>query len=284
MKILVLGASGMIGHTMFRVLATAYRRVWGTIRNPADRTYFSDSFSEQLLLVDDLARPDVLTQLFEQIKPEVVINCVGLTKHRRESNNSQLSIAINSLLPHRLSDCCAAADARLIHVSTDCVFSGLKGNYSERDVPDALDIYGKSKYLGEVSYPHTVTLRTSTIGHELHSTHGLLEWFLCQHGHCKGFSRAIFSGLPTIVFSQVVRDFVLSRRELTGLYHVSATPINKLELLRLIAKLYGKKIDLIPDDSFVIDRSLNGSRFSYETGYVAPDWEEMISLMHAGKV
>jgi dTDP-4-dehydrorhamnose reductase len=159
----------------------------------------------------------------------------------------------------------------------------VKGGYVEDDLPDAIDVYGKSKALGEVCYPHAITLRTSTIGHELHSKHGLLDWFLSQDGHCKGYSRAVFSGLPTVVFAQVVRDVVIPNVDLSGLYHVAAKPINKFELLKLIANVYGKNIDIVPDGNLVIDRSLDAKHFELATGYIAPEWPELIRLMHAFK-
>jgi dTDP-4-dehydrorhamnose reductase len=179
-----------------------------------------------------------------------------------------------------MADLCAVGGARLIHVSTDCVFAGTKGNYVEGDAPDAGDMYGKSKYLGEVDYPHAITLRTSTIGHELQSAYGLLEWFLSQQGNCKGFSRAIFSGLPNTEFARVVRDVVIPRPELHGLYHVGAAPIGKYDLLKLIAAQYNKKIDIVFDEKFAIDRSLNVDQFTRVTGYRAPSWPELIQSMH----
>jgi dTDP-4-dehydrorhamnose reductase len=171
----------------------------------------------------------------------------------------------------------------MIHVSTDCVFSGKKGNYREDDFCDALDLYGKSKILGEVDYPHAITLRTSTIGPELQSSYGLLNWFLSQGGSCKGYSQAIFSGLPTVVFARIIRDIVIPHVELSGLYHVAASPINKFDLLGLIAKSYQKDIEIIQDDSFKIDRSLNSEKFRRATGYDSPTWPQLIKLMHEYK-
>lgn len=284
MKILVLGASGMIGSAMVRVLGE--NRAWevfGTLRSACANRFFLPSVASKLLPGVDIDNNDELARIFSRLQPEVVVNCIGLTKHRSESNDPVLAIQINSLLPHRIAELCAVARARLIHVSTDCVFSGLKGSYVEDDLADACDVYGKTKFLGEVDYPHAVTLRTSTIGHELQSTHGLLEWFLSQKGKCKGFERAIFSGLPSTVFAQVVRDIVIPRTDLFGMYHVGAKAINKYELLRLIAKVYGKAIEIIRDDSFAIDRSLDSGLFSRKTGYVAPSWPELIQSMYASR-
>jgi len=171
--------------------------------------------------------------------------------------------------------------SRLIHISTDCVYSGAKGNYMESDPADCEDIYGRSKLLGEVDYPHAITLRTSTIGHELQSMHGLLDWFLCQKKQCNGYTRAIFSGLPTIVLAQIIRDIVIPNTILTGLYHISAEPISKYELLKLIADEYGKTIDIIKDEKFTIDRSLNSNRFQNATGFKSASWPDLIKLMHS---
>lgn len=282
MKVLVLGASGMIGSAMFRVLSDrADWQVWGTLRSDATKRFFSESLGRRLMSAVDVEKQDVLPRLLAHVRPDAVVNCIGLTKHHREADDPLLAIPLNALLPHRLADLCAAAGARLVHVSTDCVFAGTKGSYVEGDAADARDLYGKSKHLGEVDYPHAVTLRTSTIGHELQSAYGLLEWFLSQQGSCKGYGRAVFSGLPNIEFARVVRDVVLPRGDLHGLYHVGGRPIDKHELLGLIARVYGKKIDIVRDDDFVMDRSLNSERFRQATGYEAASWLELIQLMHA---
>ena len=285
MKVLVFGASGMIGSAMYRVLSAKASdgnddlQAWGTLRADDTKKFFAESLAERLVSGVDVEKQDSLVRVFSRVRPDVVINCIGLTKHHKEAEDPLLALPLNALLPHRMADMCAVAGARLIHVSTDCVFAGTKGNYAEVDAPDAGDVYGKSKHLGEVDYPHAVTLRTSTIGHEMQSAYGLLEWFLAQQGSCKGFNRAIFSGLPNTEFARVVRDVVIPRPDLHGLYHVGAGPIGKYELLKLIAKAYGKQIDIVRDDEFVIDRSLNSARFSQTTGYKAPGWPELIQAM-----
>jgi dTDP-4-dehydrorhamnose reductase len=281
-KVLVIGASGMIGSTLLRVLSEKNDwEVFGTVRDESVKRFFSASIGDRLIAGVDVEYPDSLVKVLDQIRPDVVVNCAGLTKHKPEAEDPLVSIPINTLMPHRLAGLCKLVGARLIHLSTDCVFSGEKGGYVEDDFADARDVYGKSKALGEVLYPHTITLRTSTIGHELQSKYGLLDWFLSQEGCCKGYTRAIFSGLPTVVFAQVVRDVVIPHKELSGLYHVAAEPIGKFDLLKLIAEVYGKNIDIEPVDKLVIDRSLNAGRFRQATGYVAPDWRSLIKLMHS---
>ena len=282
MKILVIGASGMIGSTVLRVLSEKKDwQVFGSVRDASVQRFFPASIGERLITGVDVEHSDSLVKVLDQIRPDVVVNCAGLTKHKPEADDPLVSIPINTLMPHRLAGLCKLVGARLLHVSTDCVFSGEKGAYTEDDFADARDVYGKSKALGEVTYPHAITLRTSTIGHELQSRFGLLAWFLSQEGSCKGYTRAVFSGLPTVVFAQIVRDVVIPHKELFGLYHVAAKPIAKFDLLKLIADVYGKAIDIVPEDNLVVDRSLDAKRFQLATGYVAQEWPELIKLMHA---
>lgn len=276
MKILVLGVSGMIGRTMFRVLAQrAGWQVNGAVRA---QKFYGDA-EGAIWKGIDLLNSDHITHLFRESRPDVVVNCAGLTKHLPEGNEPIPALNMNALMPHRLMEHCAIARARLIHVSTDCVFSGRTGNYREQDETDATDVYGKTKALGEVVGDGVLTLRTSTIGHEDATCFGLLEWFLAQH-ECKGFRHAIFSGLPTVEFARVVRDVVIPNDSLSGLYHVGGGAIDKLSLLQLIAKIYHKKTTITVDEEFRIDRSLNVDKFTNATGYRAPDWPELIRAMH----
>lgn len=280
MKVLVLGASGMLGNAMLRELAaTPGLDVLGTARSQNVFKHFEPALCQRITAGVDVENTDALMCLFAEVRPSVVINCIGLVKQLAQADDPLQALPINSLLPHRLSRLCELAGARLVHVSTDCVFSGHQGLYSESSAPDAEDLYGRSKLLGEVSYPHTVTLRTSIIGHELGSAHGLVEWFLAQQGKVNGYRKAIFSGLPTVELARVIRDFVLPNPALAGLFHVAAEPINKYELLKLIATVYDKNIRIEPDDRLVIDRSLNADRFRDVTGYVAPPWPALVAQM-----
>ncbi|MFV9649128.1 MULTISPECIES: SDR family oxidoreductase [unclassified Pseudomonas] len=283
MKILVLGVTGMLGNAVFRVFSgDAEHDTWGTVRSNTALRNFSPQHQSHLLTGVDVLDQDALVAVLAKVRPDVVINCVGLIKQLADAKDPLTALPINAMLPHRLARLCALSNARLIHISTDCVFSGGKGGYLESDISDAEDLYGKSKYIGELhDLPHAITLRTSIIGHELNSNHSLLDWFLSQEGTTRGFSRAIFSGLPTAELARVMKDFVLPHPELNGLYHVSADPIAKLDLLTLIASQYGKSIEIRPDAALVIDRSLNSERFTQATGYKAPTWPQLIELMHA---
>ena len=282
MKILVLGVSGMLGNAMFRTFsedADTEVEVFGTARSSSVQRQFAPEVASKIISGVDVENQDSLVRVFSEVKPQVVVNCIGLIKQLADANDPLQALPINAMLPHRLARLCELGDARLIHVSTDCVFAGTKGNYRESDPADATDLYGRSKHLGEVTYPHTITLRTSIIGHELSSSHALLGWFLAQEGHVKGYTKAIFSGLPTAELARVIREVVLPMPELSGLYHVASAPISKYDLLKQIADVYGKKIKIIADDALVIDRSLNAERFRDATGYVAPPWQELVRRM-----
>lgn len=281
MRILILGVTGMLGNTMFRLLSEdAGLIVYGSARSDSAKKYFNNTLRQQIVSGVDVEHHDSLVRVFGTVKPEVVINCIGLIKQVAGVEDPLQAIPINTLLPHRLAALCKVGGARLVHISTDCVFAGTKGGYLETDFPDADDLYGRSKLLGEVVYPHAITLRSSIIGHELTGHRSLIGWFLAQQGQVKGYSSAIFSGLPTVELSRVIRDFVLPLSELSGVYHVAASPINKYELLKLVAKVYGTAVEIVPDQELRIDRSLNAGQFSQATGYVAPPWNELIKRMY----
>lgn len=281
-RILVLGVTGMLGNAVFRVFSTdPSHEALGTLRSASALRHFPQDSQARLLCGVDVLDQDALTAVMVRVKPDVVINCVGLIKQFADAKSPLTALPINAMLPCRLARLCELGGARLIHVSTDCVFSGRKGMYLESDLSDAEDLYGKSKYIGELhDLPHAITLRTSIIGHELDSNHSLVDWFLLQQGSVKGFTKAIFSGLPTVELARVIKDFVLPHPQLNGLYHVAAAPIDKFKLLSQVAMQYDKQIEILPDDALVIDRSLDGSRFREATGYISPAWPELIRRMH----
>lgn len=279
MRILVLGASGMLGNAMLRVMSAKEAwSVFGTVRS-ADLALHAVAPHAVLIAGIHADQPDSLLAAFAQARPDVVINCVGLVKQLSNAEDPLVAVPINTLLPHRLARMCQVAGARLVHISTDCVFSGKQGNYTEFDLADAQDVYGRSKLLGEVDYPHAVTLRTSIIGHELRSAHGLIDWFLSQQAGVKGYTEAVFSGLPTCELARVVRDFVIPHASLRGVYQVAAEPISKHDLLQIVNREYGKNLQIEPDNQVKINRSLDASRFREATGYVAPAWPDLIAQM-----
>jgi dTDP-4-dehydrorhamnose reductase len=282
-RLLVLGARGMLGNTVLRWFDQhSDWEVFGAVRDLssvaglqmlAQRARFIGGF--------DFCDATRMKDLLMQVRPDVVINCIGVVKQLAGADDPQTAIPVNALFPHRLARMCGKLDARLIHIGTDCVFSGGRGNYSEQDEPDANDLYSRTKLMGEVDYVNAVTLRTSIIGHELNTAHALLGWFLAQSGPVPGFSKALFSALPTVELARVIQEFVIPHAELRGTYHVAGPTIGKYELLKLVAKAYGRSTAIIPDTSLVIDRSLNADYFQAATGYCAPDWSELVRRMHA---
>jgi dTDP-4-dehydrorhamnose reductase len=280
-KILVLGASGMLGNTVLRMLSQIDgNTVTGTVRSRQAIGLFPEKVRNLVVCGIDADDLDSLMRLFDEVRPDIVINCTGLVKQLTDVNNPLVALPINSLFPHRLAHMCALSSARLVHMSTDCVFTGNKGMYTEDDVPDANDLYGVSKRLGEVDYSNAVTLRTSIIGHELNGSRSLVDWFLAQDIAIRGYRQAIFSGLPTIELARVISEFVIPCVQMRGVYHVSSDPISKYDLLSLVAKIYKKKIEINEDNDFVIDRSLDSTRFREETGYSPPSWESLITSMY----
>jgi dTDP-4-dehydrorhamnose reductase len=279
MKVLVLGAGGMLGSACYQVFAENDRFLtYGTLR-ALEKTASIRYAGGTLIPCVNALELSQLAYVFDQCGPDVVINCVGIIKQLDLVKNLRLLIETNAVLPHRLADLSNRYGARLIHISTDCVFSGAKGMYKESDVADAADPYGRTKQLGETLASNAVTLRTSIIGHEVKRAASLVDWFLSQRGSVKGYRRAIFSGLPSIELARVIRDYVVPDREMTGLYHIAAEPIAKFDLLGLVAKEYHSEVNLEPDDTLVIDRSLDGQRFRERTGYIAAAWPTLVRSM-----
>ena len=281
-KILIIGVTGMLGHTLFTALSTQKNReVSATARSREGLSrWFSPELTKQIHPNTDADNFDSVLRVMADVKPAVVVNCVGIVKQLPAAKDPLVSIALNSLFPHRLALACKAVGARMIHISTDCVFSGTKGRYTEKDPSDADDLYGKTKFLGEVAYPHCVTLRTSIIGHELKGKYGLVEWFLSQEGKVQGYTHAVYSGFPTVEIARIISDYVVPNAGLHGLFQVSSEPISKMELLKLVAKQYNKRVELVPCDDFRSDRSLDSGNFRKVTGYVPPSWPALVENMH----
>ena len=278
MRLLILGGSGMLGHQLWRGLH-AQHDTWVTLRRPVADFAAHNLFDEaKAIQLDDITDDTALERALGQAKPEAVINCVGLIKQRDEASDEALTLRVNAEFPHRLAKRCGEAGARLIHFSTDCIFAGTKGNYTESDPSDAADLYGQSKHQGEVADAHSVTLRTSVIGHELGTNLALLDWFLSQRGQAiSGFTKAIYSGFTTLEMARIVDRILTQHPALSGVWHVASEPISKFALLQLCREKLGWEGIIEPNDEFVCDRSLNADRFNQATGYTPPSWEAMIS-------
>jgi dTDP-4-dehydrorhamnose reductase len=283
MRIMILGGDGMLGHQLYKCLKERHH-VCITLR----REFKAYDSLELYRSEDTFDRVDArdlnrVKEAVGQFHPDVVVNAVGIVKQQPAAKEVIPSLEINALLPHRLALVCKAAGSRLIHMSTDCVFSGNRGNYLETDPSDAKDLYGKSKFLGEVHESHCLTLRTSIIGRELSRRKSLVEWFLAQKGTIKGFQHAIYSGFTTVEMSRIIEKVVTEFPESSGLYQVSSDPISKYELLLLMKDAFRHPVDVVPDDEFFCDRSLNSERFQRDFDYTPPPWKEMVEEL-AGNV
>ncbi len=270
----------MLGHKLLQILSDSYE-VYGSVRHITSSLKTNPIFAESNLLGPaDAYDISSITGIIKKTKPDVVINSIGIVKQLPESLDPIKSITINSLFPHQLSTICSEMEIRLLHYSTDCVFSGKKGLYKETDFPDADDLYGRTKLLGEVVGPGCLTLRTSLIGRELRTSHGLIEWFLSQKGTVKGYKRAIFSGLTTNAHARILAQIISEYPDLSGLYHLGTEPITKFDLLNLVKKIYNLDTIVEPDYFEENDRSLNSSKFRSETNITIPGWQEMIYEMY----
>lgn len=283
-KILILGGTGMLGHLLLRYLSTSPEYdVSATARSLSGMgKHFPNDLLDRFSPVSvDANYLDSFIRAIAYIRPDIVINCIGIIKQLSSASDPLKAITINALFPHRISLVSRAAGARFIHISTDCVFDGEKGMYTENDQSNAKDLYGRTKYLGEVAYPQCVTLRTSIIGHELKGRYGLVEWFLAQTQKVRGFRKAIYSGFPTIELARIIHDYVLPAPKINGIYHVSSEPISKYDLLCLVAQRYGKEIEIEPYEDFIQDRSLDSTIFRKTTGYEPTSWDKLIEMMHS---
>jgi dTDP-4-dehydrorhamnose reductase len=276
MKILILGGTGMLGHRLWLNLSQVHE-TWVTIRGDASQFPDIPEVPRKYIRPHvDAHALDQVSRALASIKPDLVINCIGLIKQTPLANDPTSSISLNALFPHQVSSICRTAGIRMIHISTDCVFSGRKGRYVESDQSDAEDLYGRTKFLGEVAYPHTITLRTSIIGRELKTRYGLIEWFLAQQGTIQGYTKAIYTGFTTDELSRIILNKVIPLTNLSGVYHVSSDPISKYDLLMLAKDAFGSDVTILPDEDFVSDRSLVSSRFRQLTDYKPPTWPAMI--------
>ena len=282
MNILILGISGMLGNILFKYLTSLKRHeVFGTIRNLEDKKFFTNIDNKKINILDNINKFENISNLFKKIKPDLVINCIGVIKQKKEILIPSETIKVNSLFPHQVNQVCSDFNVRFIQFSTDCVFSGSRGNYIEDDIPDCSDFYGRSKLLGEINHsPNSITLRTSIIGTELKGNASLLDWFLSQSNQVLGYKNAIFSGFTTLEISKIINNVIIPNPKLSGIYHLASEPINKFSLLSIVKKIFKKRILIIPDYNLSINRSLNSEKFYLQTKYIAPSWMEMIADLY----
>ena len=280
--VLILGVTGMFGHVLFKEsLNSDHLDVHGTVRSVSKpKQFFTAGELQAIHTGIDAFNLKSIQELLDSIKPDIVINCIGVIKQLPEAEDPLTAIAINSLFPHQLEQLTENIGARIIHISTDCIFNGKKGNYTEQDISNAEDLYGRTKYLGELYRSNSLTLRTSIIGHELHSHISLVDWFLDQSNTVNGYTKAIYSGVTTLELSNIILEYIIQNRELQGVYHISSKPISKYDLLKIVTETYDKNIQIKAYEDFMIDRSLDSTKFRQVSGYIAPSWNIMIKSMY----
>ena len=279
-KLLIIGINGMLGNTLFKYFGERTNiKTYGLLRHKKNILNFFNYLNSERIIEKDFLDIENLDQIFNDLSPNIIFNCVGIVKQNPLSNDPLISIKVNSIFPHLLNKLSLKFKARLVHFSTDCVFSGSNGDYLETDFADANDIYGRSKFLGEISNNGNITLRTSFIGKELGTNRALLNWFLSQKGNIKGYKNAIYSGLTTLEVARVLDKYVIPNPELQGLYHLSGEKIDKYSLLSLLNEVYKKDLFIEEDLNIRIDRSLNSNKFRKETGYKPLKWDKAIQEM-----
>lgn len=270
----------MLGHKLFQSWNSKFE-VFTTLRNDFSSYEKFNIFDSDKVFENVKAENyDKVCEIIKTVQPDVIVNAIGIIKQINTAKNVIKTLSINSIFPHQLSQIAAEVNARLICISTDCVFSGEKGNYKEDDIPDAYDLYGKSKNLGEVIDENCLTIRTSIIGRELQTSHSLIEWFISNAGNAvKGYKNAVFSGFPTIILADILAELIIKHKDLNGLYHISSAPVNKFDLLELVKNAYQIEVEVESSDELKIDRSLNSAKFRNATGFTPMRWEEMIKVM-----
>ena len=282
MKLLILGSNGLLGNTLTKYFFEKNNyETFGFLRDSSKLKFFKSEHNSRLIIIQDILNINDLRRKIKELMPDVIINCIGQTNKIKGQNlnNIENYINLNSLFPFRLKEICSEIKSRLIHFSSDCVFSGTNGFYSEKDNPDPTDIYGKSKLLGELDNENIITIRKSVIGHELDSKKGLLEWFLNHEGIVEGYKEAIFSGLTVLELARIIDMYILPNKDIKGIIHLSGDPISKYDLLKIIANQYNKIINIEPNEDIKIDRSLNSDHFKNLTGYKSEPWPLLVKSM-----
>lgn len=281
MKILIFGVTGMLGSCLYKYFSNLKEfQVMGVLRNDKKRSFFSENTNSRIIVFDNYNNFAKLDEFIKEIKPDYIVNCLGVIKQKINTSNPENTVFINSYLPHLIDKLASKYNFKLVHFSTDCVFDGNLGLYKETDIPLPKDFYGLSKLLGELETKNTLTIRTSIIGHELESTFSLVNWFLSSKKCVKGFTKAIYSGFPSVEIARIIHKYIIPNKSISGIYNLSSNPISKYELLKIISKQYKHTIDIIPDEEVVIDRSLDATLFNKETKYVCPSWTKLIENMY----
>lgn len=284
MRILLCGASGMIGHALWRVFSGSHSDLLGTLHGPVTPFARYGMFDHRVIENFEASDFDAVTRTLDETRPAVILNCIGITKRKQEANELERMYQVNARFPHHLALWAARHGARVIHFSTDCVFDGADGHYSERSVVTAPDLYGQTKYFGEIDYDHCLTIRTSMIGRELAGFSELLEWFLAQEGRqVKGFKNALYSGVTTATMAAIVRRIIFEFPRLNGRVQIAGPVISKYDLLVQVRDAFGMNVEIVPDETFRCNRTLQSEKFAQAAGVTVPAWPQMIAALAADR-
>ena len=283
MKVMILGGAGMLGHQVYLKLKTEFgaTNVAITLRKTKQHYDKFGIFKEAVAFdeLDVLNFPQVEVAL-NKFKPDYIINCIGLTLRKKELGDVEKCIQVNSMLPHRLAKWGELNNSRVIHFSTDCVFDGKKGNYTEKDIPTADDLYGQSKFLSEIIYPNSLTIRLSVVGRELEGKTEFIEWFLSHKGKSvNGFAGVNYSGLSTNVVAKELIRIIKNYPKISGTYQMASEPMNKFDILKIVNEIYQTKTEIKESADYKNDKTLNCDLYTQLTGFKKPSWKSMIAEM-----
>lgn len=282
MRILILGGNGMIGHKIYQIISKNHQDTWVTLRNSLNSYSYSEIYNSTKVVDNiDLVNFKLLLNQLNLINPDVIINACGITIRRGIDALKSNSIILNSALPHFLNEWVVANNKRLIHFSTDCVFTGAKGDYLDNDNKDAYDLYGSTKSMGEViDSKYAITLRGSMIGSELENKTELFEWFLKQKNKTiKGFNKVIYSGITTTKMAEIVIKLIDQHPNLSGIYNISSKPILKFDLLKLWNDFFDINANIEIDNSYISNKNLISDNFYRKISVEQPNWVELSSQL-----
>ena len=274
MKIFITGIDGMIGHKIAQSLSKEHTIIGSSRKNIKSEDL---GINDCELITHDFLKDDIL-EILDKINPEIIVNCAGITIRRGINDNYDNTILLNSNLPHIIDDWTERNQSKLIHFSSDCVFSGKKGNYLDESIPDATDLYGLSKSRGEVKSKNTLTIRCSIIGREIFNHTELFEWIYSMRGkQIKGYNNVLYSGVTSIWMGRVLKKILKYHTELSGIYNISSEPITKYSLLNLINEHFKLGIEISRDNKIKSNKVLISKKFTEITDINPPNWDDLMT-------
>jgi len=281
LKILILGAGGMLGHKLYQTLSKTYDDVIPVFRKNKEHYHKFNLYKpEKMIGNTDVTDQSKLLAVLNSVKPDIICNCIGKTTRKINSEDSQSVIYLNSFLPHFISKWSSENNSYFIHFSTDCVFSGKNGPYKPNDFRDSRDLYGLSKILGETNSKYGLTIRTSIVGREIENQTEFFEWiFSSKNKSVSGYKNVFYSGVTTNYLSEVVAQLITKDSKSHGLLQVASPPISKLNLIKKVNSLFGLGMKINTDASKVSNKILSPVKFTITSGIKTQTWDEMLNTL-----